>query len=271
MNEYKMIALDMDGTLLNSSKEISKNTLRAIDMAFDAGKEVIFCTGRCLAELNYYIEQIPRLRYIVGLSGAFVYDIKEDMNIFTNKIPERDVKKILEASKKVDAMVHLLERESIVQKSNMENMKHFQMDRYIPLFYNVSTVVEDIYKFYFEEKPTVMKLNMYHCSAKEREKTRRALADEKLILVNAEETSLEISAEGTTKATGLIKLCEHLGISLEDVIAVGDADNDLDVLSKVGLSIAMGNANDNVKKICDAVVSDCDNDGCVEAIEKYLI
>ena len=58
---------------------------------------------------------------------------------------------------------------------------------------------------------------------------------------------------------------------MNEVIAVGDADNDIDVLSKVGLAIAMGNANEKVKSICDVIVSDCDSDGCVEAVEKYLL
>ena len=91
------------------------------------------------------------------------------------------------------------------------------------------------------------------------------------MLANAETTSLEISAKNTTKGLGLQKLCEHLGISIDEAIAVGDADNDLDVLKRAGLSVAMGNANDNVKKIADVVVEDCDHDGCVQAIEKYLL
>ena len=91
------------------------------------------------------------------------------------------------------------------------------------------------------------------------------------MLANAEQASLEISAVGVTKGTGLKKLCEHLGISLEETIAVGDADNDIDVLKTAGLSVAMGNANDTVKSICDVVVSDCDHDGCAEVIEKYLL
>lgn len=92
-----------------------------------------------------------------------------------------------------------------------------------------------------------------------------------LELANSEETSLELSAIGTTKGTGLMKLCQHLKLDMSEVISVGDADNDLDVLSKAGLAVAMKNANDNVKKIADVIVADCDNDGVAEAIEKYLL
>ena len=86
MSKYKMIAFDMDGTLLNSQKKVRKETLDAINKAFDGGKEVILCTGRALAELEEYIELIPRMRYMVMTSGAFVYDIKEKKDIYANEI-----------------------------------------------------------------------------------------------------------------------------------------------------------------------------------------
>lgn len=271
MSDYKMIALDMDGTLLNSKKEISKKILEAIEKAFDAGKEVILCTGRCVPELEIYIGQIPRLRYIVGISGALVYDLQKKKSIYMNEIPDDRVEKILDLVKDENVMTHLLGEKSLVQKSQMENMESYQMGGYSEMFYHVATPVEDILAYYREKKPQIMKVNLYHQNPQGREKTRKKLSGENLVCINAERTSLEISAEGTTKGTGLQRLCEVLGIGLGQVIAVGDADNDLDVLSKAGLSIAMGNANQSVKDICDVIVSDCDHDGCAEAIEKYLL
>lgn len=76
MSKYKLIAFDMDGTLLNSRKQISEHTLEAINRAFDAGKEVILSTGRCVAELREYFKRIPGLRYVVCSSGAILYDVK---------------------------------------------------------------------------------------------------------------------------------------------------------------------------------------------------
>ncbi len=63
MNQYKLIAFDMDGTLLNSQKKIRKETLQAVDRAFSAGKEVVLCTGRCIAELREYLKELPGVRY----------------------------------------------------------------------------------------------------------------------------------------------------------------------------------------------------------------
>lgn len=271
MEQYKLIAFDMDGTLLNSKKEIKQENLKAIDKAFAAGKEVILCTGRCIAELKEYIEQIPRLRYVVGTSGALVYDVKEDNEIYMQAISIEQVHEILEVAKTVDAMPHILTKDSIVSRGDFENMQHFDMKIYIPLFEKVATKVDDIFEYYSEHEMPVAKLNIYHVSPEEREKTKEKLKNMDLVLADAERTSVEISANGTTKGTGLEQLCKYLGITMDEVIAVGDADNDIDVLRKAGLSIAMGNANEKVKSICDVVVSDCDSDGCVEAIEKYLL
>lgn len=271
MSKYKLIAFDMDGTLLNSKKEISQKTLEAIDKAFDAGKEVILSTGRCVAELNEYISQIPKLRYINCVSGALVYDLKEKKNIYSNAIPPEKVKEILEVSKLEDCMVHIMTTHSFVQEKDLENMAYFGMGIYQNMFSKVTDTVSDIYSFYSDNNFPVEKLNLYHHSQKGRGRSRERLADSGLALSNAEESSLEMSEEGVTKGTGLLKLCEHLGISIEETIAVGDADNDIDVLKTAGLSIAMDNAADNIKNICDVIVSDCDSDGCVEAIEKYLL
>lgn len=271
MGNYKLIAFDMDGTLLNSKKQIRPETLKAIDKAFDAGKEVILCTGRCIAELKEYMEQLPRLRYIVGVSGALVYDVKEEKEIYMKEIPKEQMHQILESVKGIDAMPHIMNHASIVSERDFENMEHFDMKGYIPLFDKVATKVDNLYDYYEEYEIPVAKFNLYHATGEKRDKTKNLLKDTGLELVDAEQTSVEISAKGITKGTGLEQLCKYLGITMNEVIAVGDADNDIDVLSKVGLAIAMGNANEKVKSICDVIVSDCDSDGCVEAVEKYLL
>ena len=96
MNNYQLIAFDMDGTLLNSDKQISPETLNAIKRAGDAGKTVILCTGRNLAELNAFTEIIPGLRYLDCVSGACVYDLKEKKTLYSQALDPGIVKKLME-------------------------------------------------------------------------------------------------------------------------------------------------------------------------------
>ena len=100
--------------------------------------------------------------------------------------------------------------------------------------------------------------------------TRAAISRFDLQLSDAETTSLEISPPGVTKALGLQFLCDYLDIPIEETVAVGDADNDLDVLKAAGLSVAMGNANDRVKQLCDVQVADNDHDGIAEVIDRFF-
>ena len=268
---YKLIAFDMDGTLLNSQKQITLGSIDMINRAFDEGKEVVLATGRCIAELKEYLDQLPRLRYIVCVSGALVYDVHDNIVIYENAIPKEIIKSIFAETEKEEMMIHILNKDSIVQKGCMQNMAYYGMGVYTELFHNVATEVDDLKKYYYNHEISADKINLYHHSTKGRTRTKDRLKGLDIVMADAEKTSVEISSKGTTKGTGLEMLCSHLNINMSETIAVGDADNDLDVLKRAGLSIAMGNANDKVKEICDVQVKDCDHEGCSEAIEKYLL
>jgi len=261
----------MDGTLLNSEKKISKYTAEMIRQAFAAGKEVVLSTGRCAAELEEFQEQIPELRYLICASGAHIYDSREKKTIYAKKIPVSSMKEILKVSRMQETLVQILTTDSIIQASDLERMDLFGIGQYRPMFERIATKVDNIYDYYDKNPVEIEKINVYHTTPEGREQSRERLKKLDLELVNAEAGSLECSAGSVTKGLALGKLCDFLGIPLRQAIAVGDADNDMSALKIAGLSVAMGNANENVKGICDVIVSDCDHDGCAEAIQKYLL
>lgn len=272
MSKYQLIALDMDGTLLNSKKEISGADIQMIKKAADAGKYVVLNTGRGLSELRDYADRIPGLRYMNCTSGAMVYDWAEQNIIYSNPLSADVIQKIIEIAEQEDTMIHFLSLESFVQKDQWENMAHYQMKVYKEMFRTVAIKPENIRAFYDADPFPMEKLNIYHTSAESRARTEKRIKEAGLdvAMVYSEITSLEISAKGVDKGVGLKKLCEYLNIPIESAIAVGDADNDLGALKTAGLAIAMGNAKENVKNMADIIVADCDHSGCAEAIEKYL-
>lgn len=272
MINYKLVAFDMDGTLLNSQKQISKNNIKAIEKAIENEKIVIFNTGRCPAELEEFFEKID-IQYLNCVSGAFVYDRKNDIMIYSKTLDIETIKQLLSITKKEDTMVQLLTKDSIVEKRKIAQMDKYYMGVYQDMYERVTTKVDDLYKEYDNNPFEVAKFNIYHISQEARQRTRQRILDLNLDveMADAEETSLEISAKDVHKGVGLKKLCEYLDISMFETIVVGDADNDKEALKVAGLAIVMANGKESIKELADVIVSDNDHDGCQEVIEKYLL
>lgn len=273
MNQYQLIALDMDGTLLNSKKQLSEGNRAALERAAAAGKQIALSTGRCRPELADYLAQIPGIRYLDCSSGALVYDLKEQKEICARRIQPELIEAFIRYALENDLMVHLLDQKSYVWSRQLHQMEYYGMGVYQSLFARICTPLDQILEDYLAHPFPVEKFNFYHPSLEARELTRKWIEQQQfpVTMAYSEISSLELTAAGVDKGSGLAKLCEHLGLSTEQSIAVGDADNDLPVLRTAGLSIAMGNAAEHVRKSADVCVSDCDHDGCAEAIDRYLL
>ena len=271
--EYKLIAFDMDGTLLNSNKKISKRTLEAIDDAVSKGKIVILNTGRNPAELQEFYDVLPKVRYLNCVSGGLVYDRYEDEIIFSQCMDIDTIKQLFEITSLEDTFIHILTKKSIVQKDKVPRMDHYLMGVYQEMYERVTDKYDDLKKTYFEKPFPVNKFNVYHTDSKARQRTIERITKQNLPveLAKAEESSLEITSKGIHKGIGLKKLCEHLNIPLQQTVVVGDAHNDVEALKVAGKAIVMANASDEIKKYADEIVNDCDHDGCVEVIYHYLL
>lgn len=268
----RLIALDMDGTLLNSEKKISPATAQAMKEASEKGKYVCLSTGRPLAELADYEDVFPYLSYGILISGGALYDFRNKVYLDQIILSDEMKKAVAQAVKGRDVMVQLLtDQNSVVQKNQLAHIEDYGMGIYRPLYEHVSLQVDSTIAYGLSDRENVLKMNLYHRSAKDREETYNRLKDLPLSLAYAETTSLEITPLGVNKGDGLKKLCAHLHIDVKDCIAVGDAPNDLAVLKTAGMSVAMGNASDEIKSVCDDVTDDNDHDGVKAVIEKYLL
>lgn len=272
MSVYQLLTTDMDDTLLDSKKRLSKENRDAINHALGRGKIVVLATGRCLCELEEYLPLFPKLRYIIGMSGAYIYDRKEDAVLYRKSLPVKLVEKLERYSRENDIMTQVLSgQDAFVREWQVHRMPDFQMAHYQAHFEHACAQVDDMGAVLVARDWTAEKVNLYHRTPEEREQTMELLKGEPVSLAFAESTGLEISPLNVDKGTGLEQLCEVLGVAIEQTISVGDGFNDVPIFKKAGLSVAVSNAKDAVKEQVDEVVACADENGVKEAIERFLL
>ena len=269
---YKLVAIDMDGTLLNSKGTVSDRTRQAI---YDAGKRgvyVVLATGRILKSAINHSLELNLNRPIISSNGAVIVD--ENQNI------------IYEIPMKMDAV------EKVVKLGQSENIYfHFYNE---DSFY-ANTYIEEVLNFYNTEeskkngreiKVNIFKdsneitgngINVYKFLFIDDDRNKLDSLKEKLIGVDnisvcsSWSNNLEVMDNRVSKGNGLKYLCNKLNISSENVIAIGDNENDISMLQYAGLGVAMGNGVEKAKSVADLIAESNDEDGVAKIIEKYIL
>ena len=272
-SRYQLIALDIDGTLLNSEKEITPDTEAMVHRAFRAGKQVVLSTGRSFAELEEILQHFPEMRYGICESGALVFDRELEQPIAVHPIPLDIVCQAAEIARQRDVLIHIFQKgRPVISRHQMEQLDAYQIPYFRSMFQRYSLQVTDALDYCLAlPAPSIEKINLYHHSTQERTVTQSLLSHLPLELVDSEKTSLELSATQVDKGRGLRELCAHLNIPVETTIAVGDSFNDAAILRAAGLAVGMDNAAEPVRRLCDVIVRDCDHDGVAEAIRTHLL
>ena len=269
---YQLIALDMDGTLLDSSKAVSPLTRDAIARAIARGKEVAICSGRCPIMVEHHRADFPGVRYAICSSGATLYDLAERRVLSTSSFEKgilaqlRDLTHGLAFSP--DAFCG---RDFYYPAELLSRMADYGAGDYERLFRESGHPVADVWERALDESVTVEKIDLHFANHADRDVMLERAQGLPLELAYSESTTLEVSPAGATKGSGLRALAALLGVPMDETIAVGDSDNDLPMLAVAGLAVAMGNANENARRTASAVVADNDHDGCAEAIERFLL
>lgn len=267
---YNLIAMDMDGTLLSSEKKLLPQTLADLNWAYEKGVILAYSTGRALVEMDEFFEITPMIRYAICYSGAIIYDCMENKVIYRKEVPSDCFDTIISVAHKYDAMLTFLtETESIVSSADINHMDDFHMGVYQPMYLKVTRQVEDM-TVESKSHESITKINIYFRNQEDRQRGFKELEDLPLTFALAEETSLEMNAYGVSKGAALKTLSSLLNIPIESTMAIGDADNDRDMLTTAGIAVAMENGRDDIKAIADFVTIDNDSNGVGFAIRKYF-
>ena len=288
---YKLIAIDLDGTLLNSYGEVSVENKAAIKKATEKGIYVVLCSGRISNSVENIANEIGANNYIIGGNGAIVYDIKQQ-KILYNKYMNKEL---------VLRLIKICEENSIYYSIFVENSIVASSLKYNVLFYNSENskktsekktkinIVQDIYKYIqesmFEEfsKITICDSNKVIFDGiirKLREIKNIDVLDvahlsNKKIMNGTHEEDIayyytEVTNRGVNKWVAIKFLIEALGIKEEEVMAIGDNTNDIEMIKNAGLGVVMGNSSPQIKEFGNIIVKSNNENGVAEAIEKII-
>ncbi len=273
MTGYKIVASDLDGTLLDSSARISRENLDAIGKLLDMGVHFVPCSGRTFSELPQELKDNENIRYVIHSNGAVVLDRKTGKRIL-NCISGSLVRKILD-------ILHSF-KTHITYRLNGECFvdERFQ-DEASWNYYNVCqahrTVVRDfaVYLADFDKKSyaadNVEVFAAFFHDYSEKLACIRELEKEPLLrVVELDENNIEVVSASAGKGNALIALSELLGIDISETMSLGDSGNDISITQTAGLGLAMANAAESLKNLADGIICTNDEHAIAYVIEHYF-
>mgnify|MGYP002570633184 FL=1 len=281
-NMYKLVAIDLDGTLLNSYGEVSEKNKKAIKKAMQNGKEIVIASGRPLQSAKSFALESGASNYVTCGNGSLLYDVKNDKILFDKFI---DRQKVLE-------IIKICEENSIFYCLYTENLTISKALNYNILFYNNENkkmpedkqtnikIISDIYK-YVEENSNIGILKITICDESSIIfggiiKRLRQISDvdvldvqhmaRKVITSGTEDVKVEyhyteITSKDVNKWLAIQDLANRLNIKSSEVIAIGDNMNDKEMIENAGLGVIMGNSAEYMHEFAD---------GVAYILEKYL-
>ena len=271
----KLLALDLDGTLLNEKKEITPRTWEALARARKQGVLVVPVTGRPAQGLPQVVRTMPGLRYVVSSNGATIRDIVTGETLLEKHLSADTCLLVLDKCAHVP-MIRQAFRNGVGYLSQADY--NTLRDRYAGtsmLQYHLDTrqvVPGTLAEFLAADRQPVEELFFLTDSPQEKAALRTLLTGLPGIgFADPFPNDLEVLAGDIDKGEGLRYLLKRLDLSSDQVLALGDGGSDLPMLQTAGIGVAMANATEAVKAGADYVTASCDEDGVALAIEKFVL
>ena len=266
--KYRLIASDLDGTLLSDDAKVTKENFEAIEKITDAGVLFVPVTGRAMYEMPDNVVNCPSVRYTVSSNGAVIYDKLTGEKI-THCFTVERFREIFQLLKKyqVTMTIHY-DQKSITDANKVsdEAFDYYCVNDYYRKHIRTTNVMMDNFDEYFSEDREAEMLSIFFRYEEELRECYDALeAMGDVDITASTKGNLEIIRRGALKGAALEKLTEMLSIPLSETIAVGDSRNDLSMIEIAGLGLATSNAIDVVKAAADEVI--CSNN---ENIAAYI-
>lgn len=272
--KYRLIAFDLDGTILKNDKTLSERSLRALRAAHESGALIVPATGRIYRGVPAPLREAPFARYFIVINGAKVYDAKEDAVLSRAEIPNELALRLAEHMDGLDVIYDCYKNDwGYVSRAMYERAGDYISDRGIlELFYRSRTPVEDLKAYLRTDGGSVQKMQMHFRDMRAKKRQLELLPGlfPEIAVSSSVPSNIELNIAAANKGAALAALCSALGISPGETLAFGDGTNDLSMIRAAGLGVAMGNADFAVKAAADTVCDDNEHDGPAKLLEKLL-
>ena len=289
---YKLVAIDLDGTMLNSKGIVTDKTKKTIKKAIAKGIEIIIASGRNINSIRTIANETGINKYCISGNGAAIYDLRNDEILYERYLPKDEILKTIKILENNDIYYTVYTDDFLLTKRlNYSTLSYYSNNLRLPEERRAKiALVKDLYEYVEEnEEEKFLKIMICEENSKKFSKVINELKQiegittlemghtyKKITLLDGVERSLEyfyaeILNKDSDKWNAIEYLIKELNIKKEEVITIGDNSNDFKMLENAGLGISLKGSNPKAIEKADVIVSDNNSDGVAEAIEKYVI
>jgi len=269
---FKLIASDIDGTLVGEDSVLSKENLDAIEKIRERGVHFVPASGRSFFEMPEAITSCEDIRYYITSNGACLYDKERGEEMLFSLSGEK-IKELLSITEDYDVCysAHREKWAHFDQRMSEEEMIYFRIEKaYRDVFMTQMKHLNDIRDFTKDDK-TEMFVAFFHDMEERKECLERLKKVEGITVTGSVSYNVEIISEKATKGNALCRLLEHLSIKKAEAVAVGDSPNDMTLLSAAGTPLAVENASPALKQVASRVICSQSENVAKYILENYLL
>lgn len=262
---YKLVAIDLDDTLLNDELNITDGTRASLNAAIDQGVVITIATGRMYASAKKIADKLGLEVPLITYQGALVKHAKDGTVLYERNVPPEVVRYVFEYAAKNGLHLQAYHNDTLVAKEDNEKLQGYSR------LNNISYEIEqDFDRLAEKTAPKLLMIDEPERLDQVLIELKAALGD-KAHITKSKPHFLEIMHPEGTKGHALSQLAAHYGIKQEETIGIGDSWNDRELIQQAGLGVAMGNAVPSLKEVADYVTADNNEEGVRHVIDKFVL
>lgn len=264
----RLFATDLDGTFIHNGGRPSEKTKQAVKLLKDNGFEIIGISGRVASSIRDIMDELKLKTYIIGNNGAILLD-KDDNILFQQPLNKNVLREVIDLCDKHKVIYHMYDKDNLYSnKLDFTKIDHFKIAENE---YCVNFVInKNIKNIVLKDDVSILKLAIYVDYKDYPELYRDLKSINNLNVFISGDECIDCMSKDISKGFTLEKLAEILNIKRENIVAIGDQENDMTMIKYAGTGIAMGNAIDELKNEANFITANIEDEGFYTAVQKIL-